>query len=522
MSINVDSLQSVEIKNIEKNNVIHHNKQHFNGKLTAMERINILLDPNSFVEQDSLIRHRCYDFEMQSKSYDGDGVITGIGKINGKNVAIASQDFTVIGGSLSETNGLKICKIMDIAINNKFPIIFLNDSGGARIQEGVNALAGYGEIFWRNVQASGVIPQISVIMGPCAGGAVYSPALTDFTFMVKNTSYMFVTGPEIVKSVTFEEVTKEELGGANLHTKKTGIADKAFDNDIECLHYLRDFMRVLPQSNLDTVDIDNNVNENSCGRQGYSAKAIDCSNLDYIIPRKSITVYDMYIIINSIVDRDSFTELQSEFAKNIIIGFAKFNDKSVGIVANQPKNLAGCLDVNASRKAARFIRFCDAFNIPIVSLIDVPGYLPGKKQEENAIIKHGAKLLFAYAEATVPKISVITRKAYGGSYIAMSSKHLRGDVNLCWDTAEIAVMGVEGAVNLLFRRELTKNPERKKEFVEEYTEKFVNSVNVARMGYIDNIIKPNDTRNKILHYLNVFNNKLPTFNLYKKHCNIPL
>ena len=485
-------------------------KQHAKGKLTARERLKVLLDNDSFEEFGLFVEHRSTNFDLHHNKITGDGVITGKGTIHGRNVLVYSQDFTVLGGSLSETNAQKICRIIDIAINNKCPIIGLNDSGGARIQEGVDSLSGYGEIFQRNVDASGIIPQISLIMGPCAGGAVYSPALTDFTFMVKNTSYMFVTGPDVIKKVTYEDVSQEELGGASLHSKKTGIADRSFQNDIEALLQLREFVSYLPSSNIgkqpkiDTHDTITRKNE----------------ILKSIIPNNPHLPYDVKHIIANIVDEEEFFEIQPDFANNIVIGFGRFNGQTAGIVANQPLNLAGCLDINASCKAARFIRFCDAFNIPLVTLVDVPGFLPGIKQEHGGIIKHGAKLLYAYAEATVPKITIITRKAYGGAYIVMNSKHLRGDINYSWHNAEIAVMGPESAVEIIFRK-YKQDKEKIALLVEEYKKKFSTPLIAASRGFIDDIIEPELTRYKICKSLQLLSNK-KIEKPWRKHDNLPL
>ncbi len=484
--------------------------QHAKGKLTARERIEALLDPDSFEEYGMFVAQRCTNFNMEQNSYSGDGVVTGSGTINGRLVFVYSQDFTVLGGSLSETNAKKICQIMDMALKMRVPVIGINDSGGARIQEGVDSLGGYGEIFQRNVIASGVIPQISLIMGPCAGGAVYSPALTDFTFMVKGSSYMFVTGPDVVKTVTHEDVTQEVLGGASTHTKKTGIADKAFNNDIEALIQIRKLLNFLPLSN--DSPLPKRTTQDPADR-------VDMS-LNTLVPSNPNKPYDMKELVLRIVDEGDFFELQPDFAKNIIIGFGYMQGKSVGFVANQPMHLAGCLDINASVKAARFIRFCDAFNIPLVTLIDVPGFLPGVSQEHNGIIKHGAKLLYAYAEATVPKVSVITRKAYGGAYIVMNSKHLQGDVNYAWGNAEIAVMGAKGAIEILYRDQLDN-----KEFIEakvaEYQEKFTNPYIAASRGFIDDVIRPQNTRRRICKALSMLTNKKAE-RPWKKHDNLPL
>ncbi len=483
--------------------------QHQKGKLTARERLDVLLDPDSFREFGMLVEHRCTNFGMEEHNHPGDGVVTGHGTINGRLVFVYSQDFTVLGGSLSETNAKKICQIMEMALKVGAPVIGINDSGGARIQEGVDSLGGYGEIFQRNVIASGVVPQISLIMGPCAGGAVYSPALTDFTFMVKGSSYMFVTGPEVVKTVTHEIVTKEKLGGASTHTYKTGIADMAFENDIQALLQTRKFFDLLPLSN--TKEVPEVVTQDPADRTDMS--------LNTLVPDNPNKPYDMKELVNRIVDEGDFFEIQPEYAKNIIIGLGRMQGSTVGFVANQPMHLAGCLDINSSRKAARFIRFCDAFNIPIVTLIDVPGFLPGVEQEHNGIIKHGAKLLYAYAEATVPKVSVITRKAYGGAYIVMNSKHLKGDVNYAWSNAEIAVMGAEGAANILYK-DIT-DPEELKEKVREYKARFTTPFIAAERGYLDDIIRPQNTRWRICQALTLLKGKTEK-RPWKKHDNLPL
>jgi propionyl-CoA carboxylase beta chain len=484
------------------------------GRLSARERLVILLDPGSFVEFDRFVTHRCNDFGMNTKKIPGDGVITGYGRINGKLVYVYSQDFTVFGGSLSATNSKKICKVMQMAIKNGSPMIGLNDSGGARIQEGVESLGGYADIFLRNTLASGVIPQISAIMGPCAGGAVYSPAITDFIFMVKETSYMFVTGPEVIKTVTHEEVTKSDLGGANTHNSKSGVAHFACEDDKHCLLMIRELLNFLPSNNIDDPPV-------------LPAKdTVDRADekLNSLIPDSSKKPYDIKELIKLIVDESYFLEVQQHFAGNILIGFARFNGRSVGIVANQPLILAGCLDIKASVKAARFVRFCDAFNIPLVTLVDVPGFLPGTEQEYNGIIRHGAKLLYAYAEATVPKITIITRKAYGGAYDVMSSKHLRGDVNLAYPTAEIAVMGPDGAVNIIFREQILKangDAKIKDKLTEEYRTTFANPYKAAELGYIDEVIEPSQTRRRIVDALEMLKNKRDT-NPPRKHGNIPL
>ncbi len=486
-------------------------QQHSKGKLTARERIEVLLDTGSFEEFGMFVEHNCTNFGMQDKKYYGDGVVTGHGTINGRLVFIYSQDFTVLGGSLGYQHAQKISRIIQKAIDVGAPVIGINDSGGARIQEGVDSLAGYGDIFQLNVKASGVIPQISIIMGPCAGGAVYSPALTDFIFMVDDTSYMFVTGPSVVKNVTGEDVSQEDLGGSYVHTTQTGVADLSFKNDVEALLEIRRFIGFLPLSNNHNVPM---------RATNDSADRVDMS-LNTLVPANPNKPYDMKELIEQIVDESDFFELQPEFAKNIITGFAYMAGKSVGIVANQPLQIAGCLDIKASRKAARFVRFCDAFNIPIVTLVDVPGFLPGTDQEYDGIIKHGAKLLYAYAEATVPKITVITRKAYGGAYIVMSSKHLGGDVNYAWTNAEIAVMGAESAVDIVYNREAAKNQEFKQQKIQEYQQNIVSPFVAAQKGYIDGIIEPQETRSKICKAINMLHNKKSSI-ISKKHDNLPL
>ena len=484
--------------------------QHDRGKLTARERLDLLLDPDSFEEWDMFVEHRSTEFNMDKNFVPGDGVVVGHGNINGRLVFVYSQDFTVFGGSVSETHAEKICKIMDQAIKVGAPIIGLNDSGGARIQEGVSSLAGYGEVFHRNVMASGVVPQISVVMGPCAGGAVYSPAITDYVFMVKDTSYMFITGPDVVKAVTHEEVTQEELGGAITHSTKSGVADMAFETDVDALEQLRIFVDFIPSSNLERppeIPTDDQAN-----RQEPS--------LDTLIPEDPNAAYDVMELITKVVDENNFFELQPAYAKNITVGYGRMDGATVGIVANQPTVLAGCLDINASVKAARFIRFCDCFNIPIIMLVDVPGFLPGTQQENGGLIRHGAKLLFAFAEATVPKVTIITRKAYGGAYIVMGSKHLCGDVNYAWPSAEIAVMGAKGAVEIIFRGDLN-DEEKIKERELEYQQRFSNPFHVGTRGYIDDVIMPHNTRWRIIRSLRMLKNKkqeLP----WKKHGNIPL
>ncbi len=488
--------------------------QHKKGKLTARERIDLLLDSGSFNELDMFVTHRASDFGLDEQKILGDGVVTGYGQIDGRLVYVFSQDFTVFGGSLSEAHAEKICKIMDLAMKNGAPVIGLNDSGGARIQEGVVSLGAYADIFLRNTLASGVVPQISAIMGPCAGGAVYSPAITDFIFMVEETSYMFVTGPNVLKAVTHEDVSFEELGGARIHNTTSGVAHFSCPSEQDCIRRIRQLMSYLPPNNLD--DPPRIVPTDTATRIEEA--------LDSIIPDNPTKPYDMKTVIHYITDNGEFLEVQEYFAQNIIIGFARLNGRSVGIVAQQPRAMAGVLDINASDKAARFVRFCDCFNIPIITFVDVPGFLPGVGQEHNGIIRHGAKLLYAYCEATVPKITVITRKAYGGAYDVMSSKHVRGDINYAWPTAEIAVMGAEGAVNILFKDEIDKapNPElRRKELIAEYTEKFANPYIAASRGYIDEVIEARYTRVKLITALEMLKNKRDT-NPPKKHGNIPL
>ncbi|GHF24636.1 propionyl-CoA carboxylase beta chain [Kordiimonas sediminis] len=484
--------------------------QHARGKLTARERIELLLDADSFEEYDMFVEHRCSDFGMESQKFAGDGVVTGSGTINGRLVYVYSQDFTVFGGSLSQTHANKILKVMEMAMRVGAPVIGLNDSGGARIQEGVAALGGYADVFQQNVLASGVIPQISMIMGPCAGGAVYSPAMTDFIFMVQDTSYMFVTGPDVVKTVTNEVVTQEELGGASTHTTKSGVADKAFDNDVEALAQLRRFYDFLPLNNREKPPV----------RATFDRPDRVEKSLDTIIPSNPNKPYDMHEVIQKIVDEGDFFELQPKHAGNIIIGLARIDGETVGIVANQPMVLAGCLDIDSSKKAARFVRFCDCFNIPIITLVDVPGFLPGTSQEYGGIIKHGAKLLFAYGEATVPKITVITRKAYGGAYDVMASKHLRGDLNYAWPTAEIAVMGAKGAVEILYRKD-RDDAEKIAAHTKDYEDLFANPFVAAQRGFLDDVIMPHNTRNRIVKGLKKLANK-DLQNPWKKHDNIPL
>jgi acetyl-CoA carboxylase carboxyltransferase component len=489
-------------------------RQHDQGKLTARERITLLLDDNSFSELDAYVTHRETNFGMADRKFLGDGVVTGYGTIDGRLVFVFSQDFTVFGGSLGRAHADKICKVMDLALKNGAPIIGLNDGGGARVQEGVVSLGGYADIFLKNTLASGVIPQISAIMGPCAGGAVYSPALTDFIFMVKDTSYMFVTGPDVVKTVTHEDVTFEELGGAMTHNAVSGVSHFAADNEEHCLRNIRQLLSFLPQNNLADAPY----------RKSSDDPLRMDGELDAIVPDSPNRPYDMRDVILRVVDDGDFFELQQHFAQNILIGYAHLNGRSVGIVAQQPAILAGVLDVNSSMKAARFIRFCDAFNIPIMTFEDVPGFLPGIGQEHGGIIRHGAKLLYAYCEATVPKITVITRKAYGGAYDVMNSKHVRGDIVYAWPTAEIAVMGPDGAVNIVFRRELEQSSdpvETKRQLVDEYRNTFANPYVAASYGYIDDVIEPHETRPKLIAALEMLQNKRDT-NPPKKHGNIPL
>jgi propionyl-CoA carboxylase beta chain len=483
-------------------------KQHAAGKKTARERVLQLLDPGTFNEIDKLVTHRNYDFNMQDNKILGDGVVTGYGKISGKLVYVFAQDFTVFGGSLSRANADKIVKIQNLALKMGAPLIGLNDSGGARIQEGVESLAGYADIFYNNVTASGVIPQISAILGPCAGGAVYSPALTDFIFMVNEKSHMFVTGPEVIKTVTHEDVSKEDLGGAHTHSTKSGVAHFTGNDEEQTLMMIRELVSFLPSNNLEDPPVKSTIDPSNREEE----------KLQDLVPADPNRPYDMHEIIQSVIDNKHFLEVQPQYAQNIIVGFARFAGQPVGIVANQPGHLAGVLDINSSAKAARFVRFCDAFNIPLVTFVDVPGFLPGTSQEFGGIIKHGAKLLYAFSEATVPKITIITRKAYGGAYDVMSSKHIGADVNYAYPTAEIAVMGPEGAINILHRK---KSDEEKKVAVDEYREKFANPYKAASLGYIDEIIYPKDTRKKIIGALEMTRNKRKS-NPPKKHGNIPL
>ena len=484
--------------------------QHGKGKLTARERIEVLLDEGSFEEFDMFVAHRCTDFGMEKQKDPGDGVITGWGTINGRQIFVFSQDFTVLGGSLSETHAQKICKIMDMAMKVGAPVIGLNDSGGARIQEGVASLAGYADVFQRNIMASGVVPQISVIMGPCAGGAVYSPAMTDFIFMVRDSSYMFVTGPDVVKTVTNEVVTAEELGGAKTHTSKSSVADGAFDNDLDALMEVRRLVDFLPANNRAGVP----------ERPFFDDPARVDASLETLIPDNPNKPYDMKELILKVADEADFYEIQEDFAKNMVTGFIRIEGATVGVVANQPMVLAGCLDIDSSRKAARFVRFCDCFEIPILTFVDVPGFLPGTGQEYGGVIKHGAKLLFAYGEATVPKVTVITRKAYGGAYDVMASKHLRGDFNYAWPTAEIAVMGAKGATEILYRSELD-DPDKIAKRTKDYEDRFANPFVAAEKGFIDEVIMPQSTRRRVARaFASLRNKKLQ--NPWKKHDNIPL
>ena len=491
-------------------------REHKSGKLTARERINLLLDEGTFEELDKFVRHRCTDFGMEEQRPAGDGFVTGFGKIEGRLVYAFAQDFTVFGGSLSETNALKICKVMDLAMRAGAPVIGLNDSGGARIQEGVASLAGYADIFLRNTLASGVVPQISAIMGPCAGGAVYSPAITDFVFMTRENSYMFVTGPDVIKTVTHEEVTKQELGGAMTHNEKSGVAHFISRDDADCCAMIRELLSFLPSNNLE--DPPHRATNDSPLRREES--------LNTLVPEDALKPYDIKDAIHAIADEGYFFEAHEHFAKNIVVGFARLDGRPVGIVANQPAFLAGTLDINASVKGARFVRFCDAFNIPLITFEDVPGFLPGTQQEFGGLIRHGAKLLYAFAEATVPKITVITRKAYGGAYCVMASKHIRTDANFAWPAAEIAVMGPEGAVNIVYKRELDKAPEAEREKlrqqkIAEFRERFANPFVAAERGYIDAVIEPAETRAKIITALRSLENKKDV-NPRKKHGNIPL
>jgi len=484
--------------------------QHGRGKLTARERVHLLLDEGSFEEFDMFVTHRCTDFGMEAQKPAGDGVVTGWGTINGRLVYVFAQDFTVLGGSVSASHAKKICKIMDMAVQNGAPIIGINDSGGARIQEGVDSLAGYGDVFQRNIEASGVVPQISVIMGPCAGGAVYSPAMTDFIFMVKDSSYMFVTGPDVVKTVTNEQVTAEELGGASTHTRKSSVADAAFENDVEALAEVRRLVDFLPSNNREAPPV----------RPFFDDPARIEASLDTLVPASANTPYDMKELILKLADEGDFYEIQEEFARNIITGFIRIEGRTIGVVANQPMVLAGVLDIDSARKAARFVRFCDAFEIPILTLVDVPGFLPGVTQEYGGVIKHGAKLLFAYGEATVPMVTVITRKAYGGAYVVMASKHLKADFNYAWPSSEIAVMGAKGATEIIHRADL-KDPVRIAQHAADYEARFANPFIAAERGFIDEVIQPRSTRKRIARAFASLRNK-KTARPWKKHDNIPL
>lgn len=489
-------------------------KQHESGKLTARERIDLLLDKNTFVELDKFVVHRCTDFGMDSKKFLGDGVVTGYGKVEGRQVFVYAQDFTVFGGSLGMVHGKKICKVMDLAVQVGAPIIGLNDSGGARIQEGVESLGGYGEIFCRNVLASGVVPQISAIMGPCAGGAVYSPAITDFTIMVRNTSYMFITGPDVIKAVTHEEVNAEELGGADLHNSKSGVAHFATEDDKECIALIKELLSFLPSNNME--DPPRTGTDDPADRKATALRAI--------VPENPNKPYDVKDVIAAVVDNGYFFEVQELYAQNIVVGFARLAGRVVGIVGNQPNVLAGCLDIDASVKAGRFVRFCDCFNIPILTFEDVPGFLPGTSQEWGGIIKHGAKLLYAYSEATVPRVTVITRKAYGGAYDVMSSKHVRGDIVMAYPTAEIAVMGSDGAVNIISRAQILQAEDQEAErarLIDEYKKRFANPYRAADLGFVDEVIRPEDTRPRVISAFEMLDGKRQT-NPPKKHGNIPL
>ena len=492
-------------------------KQHESGKLTARERVELLLDPGSFVELDKFVTHRCTDFGMETQKFYGDGVVTGYGTINGRKVCLFSQDFTVFGGSLSGAHASKICKVMDLALKTGVPVIGLNDSGGARIQEGVESLGGYAEIFWRNVQASGVIPQISLILGPCAGGAVYSPAMTDFIAMVEGSSYMFVTGPDVIKTVTHEEVTKEDLGGAETHAATSGVCQLVYPDERAMMDGVRRLLDFLPSNNLDRAPKKST---------GDSPDRL-CNRISEVLPDASSKPYDIRHIIEDVVDDGDFLETHKAYAANIVTGFARLDGQTIGVVANQPAHLAGCLDIAASSKAARFVRYCDAFNIPLVTFVDVPGFLPGTAQEYGGIIRHGAKLLYAYSEATVPKLTVITRKAYGGAYDVMSSKHIRADLNLAYPNAEIAVMGPDGAINILYRKEIAdatakgKLDEARSELVARYKDTFANPYKAAELGYIDEVIDPKFTRTRLVQALSLLSGKREA-GPKRKHGNIPL
>ena len=510
-----DKIKELEkkLKKVSEGDQVRIDKQHKAGKMTARERINALLDVDSFVELDAMVKHRSNNFGLEKKRPDGDGVVTGHGTINGRTVYLFAQDFTVFGGALGEAHAQKICKVMDLAAKTGCPMIGLNDSGGARIQEGVVSLGGYAEIFYRNVSSSGVIPQFSLILGPCAGGAVYSPAMTDFTLMVKDTSHMFITGPDVIKTVTHEEVTFEDLGGAITHNSVSGVAHLACESEEDMFESLRELISYVPQNNMESLPILPYTKEEPDG----------ISELDEIIPDNSTVPYDMLSLINLICDEDLF-EVQPHWAKNIITGFGRLRGHPIGVVANQPSVLAGCLDIDASSKAARFVRFCDAFNIPLVTFVDVPGFLPGTEQEHGGIIRHGAKLLYAFSEASVPKLTVITRKAYGGAYDVMASKHIRADLNLAWPTAEIAVMGADGAVNIIFRKDIGESDDpvkAHKELSDNYKEKFASPYVAAEMGYIDRVIFPRETRKELILGLERYGNKREN-RPKRKHGNIPL
>lgn len=512
----LEKLEELNRRSAEGGGRVRIEDQHKKGKFTARERIHRLLDEGSFVELDRFVTHQCSDFGLDKEKYPGDGVITGFGTIDGRTVYVFAQDFTVFGGTLSEANAMKVCKVMDLALRSGHPIIGLNDSGGARIQEGVRSLAGYAEIFFRNVRTSGVVPQISAIMGPCAGGAVYSPALTDFIIMIDRTSYMFITGPEVIRTVTHEETTKEDLGGAHTQAEISGVAHLIADDEIHCLNLIRRLLSYIPDNNRESPPF--HPTDDPADRTD--------PDLNHLVPEDTNQPYDIRDIINRVVDDGMFFEIQPGFAPNIVIGFARLNGHSIGIVANQPLHLAGCLDINASVKGARFVRFCDAFNIPLVTFEDVPGFLPGVDQEHGGIIRHGAKLLFAFAEATVPKLTVITRKSYGGAYCVMASKHLRTDLNIAYPNAEIAVMGPEGAINILYRDELKSLPESEREpfrmeKILEYRERFANPFIAAERGYIDAVIKPEETRIWLIRGLDASFRKRDT-HPPKKHGNIPL
>ena len=511
---NIQRLQDMRVVSTHGGGEKRIQRQHDKGKLTARERLSLLLDPNSFHEIDAFVTHRSSAFGLEDQKVLGDGVVTGSGTINSRPVYVYSQDFTVFGGSLSETHAEKICKIMDLALKNGHPVIGLNDSGGARIQEGVSALGGYAEVFWRNSMASGVIPQISAIMGPCAGGAVYSPALTDFIFMVQDSSYMFVTGPNVVKTVTHEEVTSENLGGASIHTQKSGVAHFATPNDAVCLSEIRRLMDYLPS----------NCEEKPARINSIAPNAQKASALDTVVPENPNKPYDIKEIIEGLVDADSFYEVQPDYAENMVTGFARLDGASIGIVANQPLAMAGVLCIDSSLKAARFVRFCDAFNIPLLVLVDVPGFLPGTDQEWGGIIKHGAKLLYALCEATVPKCTVITRKAYGGAYDVMNSKHIRADYNVAWPTAEIAVMGTRGAVEIIFRQEIAASDDpiaKQAQLEQQYAQEFAHPYKAAGRGFIDDVMLPSETRDRLIHAFKMSENKVDRVPR-KKHSNLPL